>query len=74
MRELTQKQLWLLKMLFEEDITTDEIQRYRKDNPPRSRGGLKSKIRDEEVTAEEPITERDHRLPNRRTKGKHKTN
>lgn len=32
MRELNEKQLWLLRMLFEEEITEDEIQRYAKDN------------------------------------------
>lgn len=32
MRELNQKQLWLLRMLFEEEITEDEIQRFTKDN------------------------------------------
>lgn len=31
-RELTEKQLWLLKMIFDEEITQDEIQRYAKDN------------------------------------------
>jgi len=32
MRELNQKQLWLLRMLFEEGIEEDEIQRFTKDN------------------------------------------
>jgi len=31
-RELNQKQLWLLRMLFEEGIEEDEIQRFTKDN------------------------------------------
>lgn len=35
MRNLTEKQLWLLRMLFEEDITPNEIQRYAKDNASR---------------------------------------
>ncbi len=35
MRELNEKQLWLLRMLFEEDITENEIQRFAKDNASR---------------------------------------
>ncbi len=31
-RELNEKQLWLLRMLFEEEITDNEIQRFAKDN------------------------------------------
>lgn len=81
MRELNQKQLWLLRMLFEEDITTDEIQRYGKDNASSSRGRLKRQVTDKEITGEPAIIQRvdegggdEQPLRSRRTKGKSKTN
>lgn len=81
MRELTQKQLWLLRMIFEEGIE-NEVSRYGKDNPRSSRGRVKRQITDEEVTGDKEITaepaiiQRVHEggdeqlLLSRRTKGK----
>ena len=83
MRELNQKQLWLLKMLFEEGIEEDEIQRYAKDNAPSLRSRLKRKIGEPEIkaqpavlqSAEEPRGDReDEPKRDRRTKGKSKAN
>ena len=64
-RELTEKQLWLLRMIFEEEITEDEIQRYAKDNATNishrrdKRDGLQSRldrqIGDGEIKAEPAV-------------------
>ena len=67
-RELTEKQLWLLRMIFEEEITPNEIQRYAEDNAaniPRwretnkRRSGLPSRldrqIGDGEIKAEPAV-------------------
>ena len=64
-RELTEKQLWLLKMIFDEEITPDEIQRYAKDNATNishrreKRSGLQSRldrqIADGEIKAEPAV-------------------
>ena len=83
MRELKQKELWLLKMLFEEGITEDEIQRYAKDNASNLRSRLKRKIGEPEIKAEpavlqsveEPRGDReDEPKRDRGTKRKSKTN
>lgn len=79
-RQLTEKQLWLLRMIFEEGIE-DEIQRYGKDNATSLRSRLKGKIGDGEIKAEPAVlqvaeepTGDEQPLRSRRTKGKSKTN
>lgn len=82
MRELNQKQLWLLRMIFEEGIE-DEVSRYGKDNAPSLRSRLKRKIGEPEIkaepaiiqSAEEPRGDReDEPKRDRGTKRKFKTN
>ena len=78
-RQLTEKQLWLLRMIFEEGIE-DEIQRYGKDNATSLRSRLKGKIGDGEIKAEPAILqvaegERiNEPLRSRRGKGKSEKN
>jgi len=89
-RELTEKQLWLLKMIFDEEITPDEIQRYAKDNATNishrrgKRSGLQSRldrqIADGEIKAEPAVLqvaegERiNEPIRSRRSKGKSEKN
>jgi len=89
-RELTEKQLWLLKMIFDEEITQDEIQRYAKDNATNishrreKRSGLQSRldrqIADGEIKAEPAVLqvaegERiNEPIRSRRSKGKSEKN
>lgn len=86
MRELNEKQLWLLRMIFEEEITEDEIQRFAKDNAsniPRwkesRKRGSPIRIREPEIKALQSAEQsrgdtQDEPIRDRRTKRKSKTN